>query len=106
MAATVTRASGLQGVSTLMSALARGLQFEFGTLAFDNSYPTGGEAVSFGFTPDVVVVAPMDGYVFAWDSANGKVLAYEAGADGAALDEVANETDLSAVTTHYIALGL
>lgn len=92
------------------SAIARGMNIEVGTIAFDSSYPTGGEALSFeGFTPTAVMVQSSGGYVFSWDSTNAKVLAYYADYDGAAdgaLIQVANETNLAALTAvQYIAIG-
>lgn len=47
-----------------------------------------------------------EGYVFSYDPSAGKVLAFEAGADGAALDEVASDTDLSGSSVDVIAVGL
>lgn len=84
-----------------------------GTFDFDASYPTGGESfdVSNFFPKGVVAVipAPKSGYVFEYDSDNGKLLAYyadyDAVADGA-LIEVANITDLAAITdVKFVALG-
>jgi len=67
------------------------------TIAFDDSYPTGGESL----TPadlgmgvfDVVIIGSKGGYVFEYDYANRKVLAYTG-----ALAQVADTTDLVAVT--------
>lgn len=79
-------------------------------VTFDNSYPTNGES----FAPSdvglheidaVIVTGDTGGYVVQYDRANEKLVAYEAGADGAALDEVANTTDLSSVTITAIAIG-
>lgn len=78
-----------------------------GTLALDSSYPTGGEAVDFnsvGLTQvKDLAVDPVSGYVFTVAAGSGpssrKVLAYVTGASsGAVLAEVANTTDLSALT--------
>jgi len=80
------------------------------TIDFDSSYPSGGEAL----TPadlalreiKTLIVESKDGYQFEYDYANEKVKAFEAGADGGALDEVADSTDLSSVTgVHVVALG-
>lgn len=108
MAATVTPDVGHNTNYSLNSFLARGGKFQVGALAFDSSYPTGGESVSFGFSPTIVLLQPASGYVFEYDADNGKVLAYyadyDAGADGA-LIQVADETDLDAVSTVYLAIG-
>lgn len=50
------------------------------TIAFDNSYPTGGETytnadIRMAATPDLVIVLPHEGYVFDWDSTNKKIQA-------------------------------
>lgn len=59
----------------------RALQVASGTFAFDNSYPTGGEATtafSSMFTSLAgVFLAPTSGYTFEYDYTNNKVLAYK-----------------------------
>ena len=45
------------------------------------------------------------GYVFTYDRANKKLLAYEAGADGAALDAVADSTDISSAICYITVTG-
>lgn len=106
MAVTITKTTGLQ-TSDIRSLLARGSGVWVGTIAFDSSYPTAGESVSLPFTPDFVIAEPTAGYVFSWDYANKKLLAYyydyDGVADGVAI-QVANETDLSAVTVRLLAL--
>lgn len=80
---------------------------------FDASYPTGGEAADFtSLAPFSAVDAvgvlgstSANGYVPQWDDANSKLMMYEAGADAAALDEVANTTDLSAETVLVLVFG-
>lgn len=83
-----------------------------GTVTFDSSYPTGGEAFdptsSLGFVVvDSVIVEPADGYVFEWDSANSLILAYwvDTTTDGAPLAEVVNATDLSSVVAKVTVKG-
>jgi|SRR6478752_41199 len=88
---------------------------------FDASYATGGEAIDFNAlgvaNPPWFVafsqVAPVNaGYVFQYDYTNKKIVAYRqkdpANAGGAdiALTEVANTTDLSAVTIRVLVYGL
>ena len=71
-------------------------------IAFDSSYPTGGEsltAADVGLSEiEAVFVESQDGLVFAYDYANEKLLAYEAGTASAGLDEVDSAQDLSGVT--------
>lgn len=68
------------------------------TVAFDSSYPTGGEALTvaqLGLSTLDAVWAPNNGaHSFQYDAANSKLLAYT-NSDGA---QVANTTDLSALT--------
>lgn len=108
--ATKTKAVQHNTNTSLNSAVSKNMHIEVGTVAFDSSYPTGGEALSFeGFTPTAVMFQSSGGYVFSWDSTNNKVLAYRADydavADGA-LIQVANATNLAALTAvQYIAIG-
>ena len=84
-----------------------------GTLTFDSSYPTGGEAVSLtelglSLLTDLDLDGD-DGYVLRWDRSqtSPKILAYwvDTSVDGAALAEVTAATDLSAVITRFRATG-
>lgn len=84
-----------------------------GTITFDSSYPTGGEAVTpadFG----LVAITDMqfegdDGYVLRWDrsTTSPKVMAYwvDTTTDGAPMAEVANTTNLSAVVSRFTVTG-
>ena len=77
-------------------------------ITFDSSYPTGGEALdltTYVSNVESVGIEVSGGYVFQYDRTNKKVLAYEAGADGAALDEVANTTNLSSTVTYVTVTG-
>lgn len=87
-----------------------------GTLAFDASYPTGGEsltAANVGLASAYPIkVQPYGGYVFDYDATNSKVRAYrqtdpaDTGGADVALVEVADTTDLSALTAvPFEALG-
>jgi len=83
-----------------------------GTIAFDASYPTGGETVSeqdLGVTnAEFVLMQPVAGYVFSYDLANQKVLAYwvDTTVDGSPMLQVPATTDLSAlVAVPYLAIG-
>lgn len=81
-----------------------------GTITMAASYATNGDT---GLTPsamglrrlDRVIINPMGGYVLVPDLTNSKVLAYEASADGSALDEVTATTDISAVVAPFVAYG-
>lgn len=82
-----------------------------GTIAMDSSYPTGGEAIDISGNErfDHLDAVSTSGYVFSWDAANQKLLAYvgdnDAVADGP-LAQVASTTDLSALTTiPFFAVG-
>ena len=82
-----------------------------GKITMDDSYPTNGEAVTatdFGFRTltHLLCGASETGYVFAFDDSASKIKAFEAGADGAALDEVANATDLSGSHFVFFASGI
>lgn len=75
------------------------------SVAFDNSYPTGGESIAaskFGLGKiEFLIAQSTGGYIFAWDNANSKLLAYYGDNNNAAdgpLIEVPNATDLAALT--------
>jgi hypothetical protein len=81
-------------------------------VTLDSSYPAGGEAVDFvaalGWNSLTAVLSlqssSANGYVPQWDGA--EIWMYEAGADAAALDEVAATTDLSAETITCFVVGV
>lgn len=83
-----------------------------GTIAFDSSYPTGGEAIDISSgneTLEFVHAQIEGGYAFSWDKANQKLIAwygdYNNASDGV-LIEVPNATDLSALTAiDFVAIG-
>tara|TARA_Y100001937_G_C7135996_1_gene340022 strand:+ start:4817 stop:5128 length:312 start_codon:yes stop_codon:yes gene_type:complete len=77
-------------------------------ITFDSSYPTGGEALDLTAhvaNIETVNVEVSGGFVFAYDRTNKKLKAFEAGADGDALDEVDNATDLGTVVTFLTVTG-
>ena len=85
-----------------------------GTITFDASYPTGGEVCDFSsylaelLDGNLQLGCKGSGYVPQHDGGSvsaGKVLLYEAGADAAALDEVANTTDVSNIVAWFNAVG-
>lgn len=84
----------------------------FVTVAFDSSYPTGGEsltAANLGLAGIVHVQAgSAGGYVFEYDHTNKKLKAFMGDNNNAAdgpLIEVADTTDLSAVTCRAVVYG-
>ena len=109
MAITITTPSGAHTGAAISGGTA--CKFTIKRILFDDSYPTGGESVTagdLGFTAIHMVVCDTEssGYVAQYDYSNEKIEIYEAGADAAALDEVANTTDLSAVYVRVLAYGL
>lgn len=63
-------------------------------VTFDNSYPTGGEAVTAANLNlnTLVLLQPsnLEGFMLHWDEANGTIEAYESGTADAALGELNN----------------
>src|SRR5688500_14893048 len=91
------------------------LKFVTGTIAFDTSYPTGGESFTSigdkfaGGVPQGIIFESKGGYTFSYDYTNEKVIAYwvDTTVDGAAQAQVANTTDLSSITgVRFLAWGL
>lgn len=88
-----------------------GLKMLHGSLAFDSSYPTGGEPLDltayFPNSVHFVLIEPQAGYVFVYDYANKKVMAYWTGAStSAVLAQITDTTNLSALSAvHFIAFG-
>lgn len=85
-----------------------------GTITGPALYTSGGETVTglstyiLSTDSPTVQLTGQDGYVLQWDQGTcsaGKVLAYEAGADAAALDECAVNTVLSACVGTLTARG-
>jgi len=90
------------------------LKLLIGSIAFDSSYPTGGEAMDLSNdlgTIHAVQFFDMSGYSFEYDYANKKVIVYWGDyAQTTAVDkahvQVADTTDLSALTdVRFIAWG-
>ena len=75
----------------------------------DSSWLAAGEDLDLtGYVPiieSVVLDGGSTGYVWQYDHANKKLLAFEAGADGAALDAVADATNLSTHTVRITVSG-
>lgn len=87
-------------------------QMVIAPLNFVGTYATSGDtlaasAVGGGRVKKIkhVSVDGSGGYVYTWDQAAGKLLAFESGADGTPNDEVGNGTDLTAeapIATIYL----
>ncbi len=75
----------------------------------DDSWLAAGEDLDLssyvGIPESIVLDGGSTGYVWQYDHTNKKLLAFEAGADGAALDAVANTTDLSTHTVRITVSG-
>lgn len=114
MGLTTTAASTGPGVAASRPAFVRApraVEFWFGTIAFDDAYPTGGEAWNAesetGFSDIIMVfVQSTDGFVFQYvdsdTAASRKIKAYYADYDAVAdgkLVEVADTTDINANLT-------
>jgi len=112
MAGTVTPDIRMNATPTLLRHVASGMKVSFGELVLDDSYVENGEtcAIPGIGTANVVFVllSSEDGYVFSFNRANSKVLAYyndlSAGTDSAMI-QVATSVDLSGVTVDYLAFG-
>lgn len=74
------------------------------TLAFDSSYPTGGEVITANalrLSNILMAIIPGNkGFTFEWDGANLKVLVYwvDTTVDGAPMVEVVDTTTLVSIT--------
>lgn len=98
---------------TLEIPMQQGYNAYIGTVAFDSSYPTGGEAVDIASINERIewMHASGSGYVCEWDAAAQKLKVRRqkdpANAGGAdiPLPEVANTADLSALTVTFCAIG-
>ena len=109
MAITITTPNGAHVGAAIHGGTAS--KFTIKRIQLDSSYPTGGESLTagdLGFTAihAIMIDTETSGYIAQYDYTNEKVEVYEAGADAAALDEVANTTDLSAVYVRVLAYGL
>lgn len=90
-------------ISNLQHGVSGNKRENIADVAFDSSYPTGGESLTpaqLGLTSvDVVLSDHKAGYNFVYDKANQKLLAYNG------TTQVANTTDLSAITARVVAKG-
>jgi hypothetical protein len=75
------------------------------TVAFDSSYPTGGETLTlsklFLGTLSAITIGSKSGYVFSYDYTNNKILVYGTSTSdpyAGSLQEKANATNLSTLT--------
>lgn len=97
-------------VTSVFKSEVEGRRMHAVTLAFDDAYPTGGEALTadnVGLSRiDQAIIAPAGGFVFEWDQTNKKVKAYwvDTSTDGAAMAEVPNDTDINAALTAVLGI--
>lgn len=92
-------------VSNVVKTVAGNKRIVVGKINMSNSYATGGDSLNLesalGLNViDEVVINPFNGYTLQADLANSKIKAYSSGGT-----EVVNATDLSSVSTSFIALG-
>lgn len=102
-------ASRQQTQYSLNAHAVNGQKQQIGTITFDGgTYVTGGIAFTVAAIPatklSFIEFNPVDGYLISYDYDAGKVQVWEAGADGAALDEFTNGEAISLVT-RYLAIG-
>lgn len=101
---------------TRTDTVGRYTKYKTGTITFDSSYATGGEALSAsncGLSAKVEFLSATNaaGYIFEYDYTNGKLKAYYPSKSGTITSpglpgaEVAASTDLSGVTCRFIAFG-
>ena len=106
MAITITQ----PGSSSPVVGVPGNVKYVIKDITFDDSYPTGGEGLSatqLGLEEVYIVLISQksDGYVVQYDYTNEKLEIYEAGADGAALDELGDTADASGIGIRLIAYG-
>lgn len=82
----------------------------YGTVTFDSSYATGGEAldetqIGLHRLDFINFNQGEDGYVVHWDKANEKLMLFESGTASAGLDEQDSTNDMSAVVVEFQAFG-
>jgi hypothetical protein len=112
MALTIGTLYEFDGAASSPQQPVLGTKLVFSQITFDSAYATGGLALSasdFGLDEILAVFPANDaGYLFEYDKANGKLLAYyidnDAVADSAAI-QVAASVDLSAINPFVIAVG-
>lgn len=100
-------------VTKTRSGVIGDLRYFAGSVTFDSSYPTGGEAIAksdFGFSGAIlhVVVNPADdaGFEVKWNPATSKLLVFDEDDTSGISAEAANSSDQSGVTTQLFVLGI
>jgi len=88
---------------------ANGMKMQIGIITWDGgTYVTNGTSFTIPAIPvaknSIIIINPVDGYVFSYDYVNEKILVWESGADAGALDEFANGGAISLVT-RYLVIG-
>jgi uncharacterized protein YfaP (DUF2135 family) len=111
MALVVTPAKQHSRSYSALAGVGAGLVIECGTMAFDSSYPTGGEAVTFSIPHHGVIAVfmePYGGRLYQYDNSNEKIKAYfsRGGTASGVFAEVSNTSDLSAMSNvPYVMFG-
>jgi len=88
-----------------------GRTFDIFAVAFDSSYPTGGESLTAANLDldsiELVLAPPSGGYVFQYDYTAHKLMAYYGNYDAAdgPLIEVPDTTNLSTISTRILVIG-
>lgn len=83
------------------------------TATWDNSYPTGGEALTANnvglTTVSAMIPVPSSGFTYQYDASNAKLIAYYADysttTDGALIQVADTASDLDAVVTTLVSIG-
>jgi hypothetical protein len=108
MALTVTVLAGASDFATAYQGHHKAVKIVVADIAFDSSYPTGGEALATTdihadcSSIDAATFEETAAYFFVWDDANDKIVAYVQGDTTDNLAEVADTTDLSAVNIRAV----
>ena len=94
---------------SLTAHAANGMKMQTGIITWDGgTYETGGTAFTIPAIPlakiSIIILNPVDGYVLTYDYANETIQVWEAGADGAALDEFTNGEAI-ALVSRYLVIG-
>lgn len=111
MGLTVTPAKQHSRSYSALAGVGTGLVIECGTMAFDSSYPTGGEAVTFSLPNEKIIAVfmePYGGRLYRYDNANEKIISYfsRGGTASGVFTEVSSTSDLSAMSNvPYVMFG-
>ncbi len=111
MSLTRTPAKRHGGIYTVQADAGTNMVIEIGTLAFDNSYPTGGEAITFSIPVANIVgfyAEPYGGRLYTYERSTEKIKAWfsRGGTASGVFAEVSSTSDLSAMSNvPYMVFG-